>query len=245
MERNFLTKQFAYKLNEKEDNINYIDDNTDIVIEMINNSLIEWANGFYTFCDADKIIYVDTENGLCGCIDKAPDGSDIYTRYATGDTSCKANGYVYIPIDYYNNYGYIDMFPFAQHKLILILTDKEGYYDIKERGYKKPECCHKRGCPWDNRAANLEWGTRGENSRQGKITVSLDYHFPDKYTHIEHNMSKKKFVVLNQPILNDYVNKYIDYKGYNQFRLNRQDEYINSEVLIEFIEWLYTNGYWK
>ena len=69
MERNFLTKQFAYKLNEKEDNINYIDDNTDIVIEMINNSLIEWANGFYTFCDADKIIYVDTENGLCGCID--------------------------------------------------------------------------------------------------------------------------------------------------------------------------------
>lgn len=234
------------KTNYFNERVNYskIKSNTDLVIMMLDNSLIKWANGMYTFCDADKIIYVDTVKGLCGSINKGIHGEDIYTPYVIGAESKKANGYVYLPINYYNEKGNIDMFPFGQHKLILLITDRAGYNRVKAKG-SRPECCHKRGCPWDNRSSNLEWGDRKENSRQGKIATSLEHHWPGKYTSIGHNLSKSRFVILKQPILNEWVNEYMKYKGYNPFKLKRHNRYISDPIVLEFVHWLENKGYWK
>lgn len=234
------------KTNYFKERVNYskLKSNTDLVIRMLDNSLIKWANGMYTFCDADKIIYVDTVKGLCGAINKGIHGEDVYAPYVTGSESRKANGYVYLPINYYNEKGNIDMFPFGQHTLILLITDRAGYKRVKNKG-NRPECCHKRGCPWDNRSDNLEWGSRSENARQGKIATSLEHHFPGKYTSIGHNLSKSRFVILKQPILNDWINEYIEYKECNPFKLIRHDEYISAPIVLEFVHWLENKGYWK
>ena len=234
------------KTNYFKERVNYseIKSNIDLIIKMLDNSIIKWADGIYTFCDADKIIYVDTVKGICGKVKNGTHGTDVYYPYVIGAESKKDDGYVYLPIDYYNDEGKLDRFPFGQHRLILLITDREGYDRVKNT-YDRPECCHKRGCPWDNRSDNLEWGDRKENSRQSKIATSLEHHWPGKYTSIGHNLSKSRFVILEQPILNDWVNEYIEYKGYDPFKLKRHDEYISAPIVLEFVHWLENKGYWK
>lgn len=120
-------------------------------------------------------------------------------QYATGELSNKNNGYVYLSVFYKTEAGKLKSYTVGQHTLICMLSDPEGY---------KPGLvpCHKNACKWDNEASNLEWGTQQDNVRHDKIVHRLAKTSPDKVVS-RHNLSKKEFTCLKEPLTIAQVNE--------------------------------------
>jgi len=198
-------------------------------------SIRKYANGILTFEDAVKTIYIDT---VAGTVATYVDGKINY--YIRGSKSSKNNGYVYAVIEYHHVDGTIHADPIGQHVIIAIASDFAGY--SKERA-SRPEVCHVNGLPWDNRASNLEWGSHSENARQGKIVRSLEHYFPgrDTYTVIKNG----EFVCVSQGLYNSWIQEYIDELGKNVFRLKKNTDYIDRNILVSFVCWLFNKGYWR
>lgn len=139
----------------------------------------------------------------------------IYSLFATPGTSKKADGYLVAVFNYKNELGKVKPYRIRQHMLVALVKYREEYESLMEDN-KKIVCCHINGRPWDNRAANLEWGTVGENVKQGKVVNSLEKHLPGVYTETverpyvdkDGNSRVNKIVILKKGIKNRHIHVY-------------------------------------
>lgn len=213
-------------------------DKMEIIQDCISNGIKKYANGIVTFEDATKTIFVDTTNGTVGV---SIDNGNKIKFFARGFESVKADGYVYAVIDYHHVDGTIHKDPVGQHRIVAMVSDMAGYLAVPTR----PEACHINGIRWDNRSSNIEWGTHGENARQGKIVASLEHHFPGIYTY---KIIKAGHVFNCVPlgIMNSWIDDYITTMcgGKNVFKIKRNVEYIDANIVLAFVNWLYSMNYW-
>lgn len=212
-------------------------DKIQIIIDCINNGVKKYANGIVTFEDATKTLFVDTMNGTVGITD----GINV-RPFIRGNKSIKNDGYVYAVISYHHIDGTIHNDPVGQHRIVGIVSDLVGYNAVPTR----PEACHINGMPWDNRGCNIEWGTHGQNARQGKIVASMEHYFPGVYTY-KIIKGGHTFICVPQGIYNVWIQEYIDNmcNGKNVFRLTKHNEYIDNTIVSAFADWLYSMKYWK
>lgn len=214
----------------------------ELLEDMINCSLKKFYGGIYTFEDLNRTIKVDINTGI---VSKYNFETNKETLFIEGKDSLKNDGRIYATIEYMSG-GKVCRDPIGQHRIINMLAHKAQYDHYRYVLGKIPETCHINGCPWDNRADNLEWGSHFENARQGKIVASLEHHFPGVYTTL---MIKGPCTAIkvDQGISNSYIQQYIDNVcgGKNVFKLKRNEEYIKLNIVTGFVAWLYKQGYWK
>lgn len=214
----------------------------ELLEDMINVSLKKYYGGIYTFEDLNRTLKVDCLEGKVSIYNFE---AKKEIPFIEGKDSLKDDGRIYATIEY-RDFGKATRDPIGQHRIINMVAHKAQYDHYKYVLGKTPETCHINGCPWDNRADNLEWGTHFENARQGKIVASLEHHFPGKYTTL---LKKGPCIAIkvDQGIPNSYIQEYIDTvcSGHNVFKIKRYVEYIDANTVSYFVAWLYRQGYWK
>ena len=213
----------------------------ELLEDMTNKGLRKFYGGIYTFDDLNRTIKVDINTGI---VSKYNFENNKEDNFIEGAASLKNDGRIYATIEYMNE-GKVCRDPIGQHRIVNMVANKSQYNYYKYTLGKVPETCHINGCPWDNKADNLEWGTHFENARQGKIVASLEHHFPGKWTTVI--IKGPCFAIkVDQGISNSYIQQYIDQmcNGKNVFKV-KSNEYIKVNILVGFIYWLYRQKYWK
>lgn len=212
--------------------------NREQVRDIIDSKQVLGSGKFVLTDKSGNRVLVDTVKGLTGLLI-----NDTVRWYEDGTTSSKNNGYVYTDIDIIDVDGNLNTIAYGTHAIVAMLAYTDIYDMIAEDN--TPVVNHKNNCHWDNRAENLEWTTLGGNNRHGKIVASLYHHFGDKYVHIYHNRSDKDFMVLkNQLSVKDIERYTTEIDCTSEFKCNK-NEYINEEVINNFVNWLIDNGIWR
>ena len=208
-----------------------------------------FAGGICVFKDvANNVIYIDTVQGISAQVIKVVNpvtGEDAvdYKWYEDGSNSKKANGYVYTPVVINGLKGKQEVFMCGTHTLVAMLAHTKEYDKLDEQGLT-PLANHESNCSWNNRADNLGWCTTGLNNKPGMIVHSLHKYFRHYSTHIENNCSGVDFVVLDEKLTVDNIKSYLSSIG-NDYEFKTADrEYIEADVLNQFVDWLIDTGVW-
>lgn len=179
---------------------------------------------------------IDTVNGKISRLD----GFGNAKEYGTSNSK-KENGYLYITIYVYGEYGETVAIRYGIHSIIGMAAYPDKFDDILSSG-KTPIANHINNIPWDNRAENLEWTITRWNNTHGKIVSSLYHHYGFKYIDIVNNKSDRDFMKLRYPISINTIKKYIQFTGNSREFKVRNNEYINKETLDRFISYLKKTG---
>ena len=224
------------------------ENNRNEVRELVDD-VIQVNDSEYILVDkASNEIYVNIDTGVTGRVTGIMNSLNgvivSYDSFETGATSRKANGYVYTPLVIQNTKGELSTTNYGTHSFVAMIAYTELYDEMVADG-KRPVVNHINNRPWDNRMVNLEWSTQGGNNRHGKIVASLHHYYKgSEYTHIENNMGTVDFIVLNKPLPILYIETFVNYVGDGAVFSCGHDEYIDLNVIEEFVSFLERNTNW-
>lgn len=190
-------------------------------------------DGTWSFVDmAGNKIVVDLEDGRVGY--EISNGE----RFYFGTNSKKENGYTYASVGVLVN-GLICTPLTGNHVIVCALnniingphsTRYDNIIRIRNFLYQDYVVCHKNNCPFDNRASNLEYGSRSINTTHGFLVKAIHEKYPYKYTDIIHNGSGVDFIVLKNFGLEAWMVKHLCEKikktgkyGYRHFNKTNID----------------------
>lgn len=198
--------------------------NFNAVAEIMANAK-RWAMGVYSFTDKlNNKFMIDTLNNKVYRVISDTDAREI----CRGNK--KQNGYKYIAMSVESPEGDIVEIRASIHSIVCMLCNGIPV------DYMEPN--HKDNCPWNNRPSNLEWSTRAQNARHGKIVASLAHHYPGKYTIKTSNDSGVDHQVLVTGLSVHDIDRFIRYTGdWSYFRVG-DDKYIAKNKIDKFLLWL-------
>ena len=205
-------------------------------IRRLCESARKWKDGVYVIKDeAGRVIAVDIKNGITALIENK-DGKLVESKYQSGESSSKKNGYVYTRIAIKRDES-TEIINYGTHSLVAMIAHKEEFDKMAEE-LTTPIANHKNNRKWDNRAENLEWISSKANRVHGKIVNSLHRNFRDVYTHIEYNLGGVPFVVLNKELSVKDIYAYLkEIRNPGEFECERY-EYIDDMTLGDLLVWL-------
>lgn len=196
--------------------------------------------------ETGKGIIVDTESGDVYKEDRC----NNYRRYVNGTDGHKCDFYTVSIFNYIDDEGKIKPYYIRQHILVaLVCHTKE--FEVMDNN-SNIVVCHKNGKRWDNRPANLEWGTSSENNKQGKMAASLQYHYPGTYTDevIRVSISKQgeeitnKCITLKKEIRNCDIKTFESPYFKGDLKISKENNYYSKETVDKFIVMMKNYCYW-